>query len=442
MLRVEKVVVSVYRGFLLWGASILFASASIAQTPSMTNDMPPEIKSWRDEFLPQDRYAELADEWRAYSTTHPESAVARVQLARALRYARTASPEEIDALIDTAYEIDPRCPEALAELSYRAYVMGWGEEFLDQLEVGRRQSLEAIEIAPNWAYPYFGLWNMCVLLGRHDEAKRHLEAILDKGAYPATIVDFGYNLLVSARPNAIVFTNGDNDTYPPLAVQAKHGICRDVAIVNLSLLNRLEYATQVWKARDGSAPMSDDEIRTLYSRWEADPGEMSFAKVLMLAILDQSKKDGWETPIYFASTVSPQYLEVCPYALRIEGLLLRVTRDPKPDEDDAETAIDSDRTLTLYRTAFRMDSATDLSSNWGPRSPARRLMQNYAAILRSVASEAARKGNLEEVRYALGEAIRLLDFSGESEMASSLAKYWKEVDPDAPPVDRRSTKFR
>ncbi|MEZ4651072.1 MAG: hypothetical protein R3E97_20250 [Candidatus Eisenbacteria bacterium] len=78
---------------MLAGCAWIIGSASTAGSPSMTLDMPSEIKSWRDEVLSRDEYTALAGEWRAYSDSHPESAVARVQLARALRYARTSTPE-------------------------------------------------------------------------------------------------------------------------------------------------------------------------------------------------------------------------------------------------------------------------------------------------------------------------------------------------------------
>jgi tetratricopeptide (TPR) repeat protein len=188
-----------------------------------------------------------------------------------------------------------------------------------------------------------------------------------------TCQDFSKNMLVGLKKDAILFTHGDNDTYPLWYIQEVENYRKDVRIVNLQLVNLPWYIKQL-RDNDPKLPIrwSDGELERLTPVRTKD-GILLVSDRVVLHILRENR---WRRPIYFSVTIPPEFYEPYREHLEMQGLVYEVVKEKGGNMINTEVLEDSVYNKFNYRSILTKNWERDRSV-YLPRHT-EHLIQNYA----------------------------------------------------------------
>ncbi|MGB9823688.1 MAG: protein O-mannosyl-transferase family [Candidatus Hydrothermia bacterium] len=285
--------------------------------------------------------------------------------------------------------------------------------------------------------------------------------------------DYAYNLLISpgSKEKCILFTNGDNDTFPLWADQTILGIGKNVIIANMSLLNTNWHIYQIkkqgapvsfpdsiiWKlppvfpTLDGRYMylvdlMIRDLIATsagykttdyitinpakMFPKYGFENVDIKIPRVYLSSKEEFAKEviekaDTFRIPIFFSMTVSSNHYDGWNQYLRLEGMAMRVMNRPQKTLQEIKEGMDLDRTVFLTRGKMPYKEYIE---EYGEKLPPfetfryrgvfnkkvykddnqERMIRNYASVCFRTALFFENEGNLREAREDWDFARELL----------------------------------
>jgi len=222
---------------------------------------------------------------------------------------------------------------------------------------------KAIEISPKYSGKKFvvdpyskiqSVWGSVAMTylynNNSDSAMWAFKHGQEEGGFYPVIMEYNKNIMASCEKNAILFTNGDNDTYPVWFLQFVEKYRRDITVINLSLLNVPWYIKQLknsypfgennlfltltdmnidslrarpWREQKVEIPVYHDPLNKVGKiSWLVKPTiDGKAVRVQDLMLIEIFKSNDWNRPVYFSTTVYEGNKIKLDNYLTLEGLV-------------------------------------------------------------------------------------------------------------------------
>ena len=352
----------------------------LVQTPGCQKDVknverPERIFSKRQIVYDKNTYSKLADLWEAYNKEFPsEDAYANWMYA-----ARYAERDNYESLLPEGMNKYPANPTLL----YLTSLLKHGSK--DNLEAQRLLE-RATKLDPSYLDPWFALTVDYMGSGDLENTDAALRKLLETEAISDEIMDYNYNIITILDKNAILVTNGDNDTYPGWIITRILKYRPDVKIVNRSLLNTEWYPMHLMKndgipnfiTQGNLTKLRNDILTRIKENKMEVPAMGFFSDTLLTYLINSAQADG--RPVYLAATL---YSSIVIDRYMDNGVDLGLVTKVEPMGREYSTEIK--RLIDNWLGKFRTGGLESWHLKYGKESFAgKMLMINYGGALKSL----------------------------------------------------------
>lgn len=350
-------------------------------------------------------YQEQAKLWKKEIDKNPKNAGAWYNYYNANRYSHfeeTKGPERearLQSIIDEMGKVIPG--------TYEFYLLKfWNQYDLKNLDLIEK----AYQLQPNRPDTYYPFISHYETTGETEQFKAFCRKLYQSQDIAPWLLNYNYNVLMSTAENAILFTNGDNDTYPAWLLQEVQNIRPDVTIINISLSTQEGYLDRKLARR--GIKIDAQELK----KSAINPATKEFQIETYVQAVSQHLTENYpEIPVYFALTVYEKFIAKFKQDLYIVGLAYQYAR----------TRIDN---LALLKKNLEKNFRIDyLSFDWYQEAHLEkgllpRMHLNYAVIMAMLAEHLKLSGEPVAAQKWKNLAIDLARQANQQSMIDEIMK--------------------
>lgn len=213
--------------------------------------------------------------------------------------------EDLDSIIEKCSKIIPNTFEYYYLKYYHVGI---------SYENSEKYIKKAYEIDSNRVEVFDNYLGLSIIKNDKNNIEKFAKKWYNSNDISPNILNYNYNVLNSLDSNAIIFTNGDNDTEPIWVLQNALNVRKDVLVINVSLILIDKYRDELFKRINIKEFKLDTAGHEHWNNYQLKIAEQIITHIIKCAI---------ERPVYFAMTLSDEYYEDIKEKLFIIGLSLK-----------------------------------------------------------------------------------------------------------------------
>lgn len=294
---------------------MLFLAAVFSTAINAQEAKPQKVLRIVYETKPDNWYREQAKLWKKVIDKNPKNAEAWHNYYNAVRYEdfnnTINSKEKKEKLQKIVDDLGKNAPNSFEYF----YLKGFNNTDINS-KIKFIQ--KAHELAPDRPDPLYELITHFELNGDEKKVTEYYQKLYETKDIAPWLVNYNYNVLMSTEENAIIFTNGDNDTYPARMLQEAQGIRSDISILNISMSGTETYLERVL----GKKGIKVNRKELMQKAVTIGPDETKSFSISTFAqeACKYLAENYPNYPVYFALTVYEQHFKPLKDNLFIVGL--------------------------------------------------------------------------------------------------------------------------